>query len=1139
MPARNSQDEDQPGIDQPDSQGEQPGFDLGWAPVYHARIAGPIEDARKFADRSRGVIVDRLVNALAGPAAYADHLRGKMVAPIVKPLQEAAQYADDLSSRLLSPIVQTISDAAGWGRKFGVWPDMGDGSHLPVDVLEARALAGVPALPVPVAPDGLPWVLTPAEFADLQERYRVEVLPLFGVDTPTYTQKREELEARIPPGSSWQTPWREFTLQALATAPVVPLSSTPFNFTSSPNIPSPTGGTSGVSSPPGSPVSGPVLNPGQVVRVGDPSQAPPGFITNPFHPGFAFPPDWQNPACPGELKFPNPPGVADGGGKFWVSFGSWPNVRWCEYLGNPPVGCGSGAITTAIMNSGGQTGRCVDMNGKPIETGSTPIPTIPETPPGMPVPCVKICGFEDLLKALKPTPTTAECPKYKAWRDSASGECYVQPSAQEPRHSDDKFLTESSNPATIVEAVNRECGKKPERKPEQPLAPALGIGQGPTKCDWILPPINADVANWENPLAWLIGLVDQQGNPKAIDTSSIGSVVVSALLRVLGGNITTVTDNVWKVLRGFLAGDPCFGGANLQNGLTIELLNVLRSWIGIDLEMARIPLQQQQRFNCPLEMPGPVDAARAYLGNTIDEATARCWIRAAGMRDTLYDRVIRASRSTLNAEQVVRLARRKAIPEGTLAERLRELGFLDQRDYEELWELGRALPGPADIVRFMVRDVDDGNLVGRFGLDDEFGQKFAGLTAEYAEAAGVDPDLMKRFWRAHWSIPSPSQLLEMFHRLRNRDPGDPLRVELDDIRTALRQNDVLPYWVDKLLAVSFRPLRQVDVRRAYFDGSIDLAEVRRAYVDYGYSDENADILTRHQQKQKRVAAGNHSTVTAYSMGQINGTELAFEMQADGFEPDEIEYALAKARNKMVRRRRTSCGASYKRRMIRRELDAGQVVQKLIDLGLDGDQSQVLADSWACETAARGKEFSAAQLCKLYERGLITAPEMVRRLEVSGWTRDDAIRIYSVCSQDVDAKRKAEQIKALRQQEAEAEKNARKLEKERAKTEAALAKQGREEDRIARLNDARNRGIIEAGQAWSSRLGLDLSDSITLAKSVYRTVRDNSIAGQATLLRAVLTSSKSKGIDTPAAWVSEALTIATSGTFPDPNNPPVD
>lgn len=1137
--AKNTGEEDVPGVDQPDTPGDVAGFDIGWAPMFQARIDAPIREARKEADRLKGIIVERLVQGVAEPAAFADAVRSNMVAPIVAPMQEAAQFADGLSGRVLTPIIQAISDAAAWGRRWGVWPNMGDGQNIPVDVLEARALTGVPSLPVPLAPDGLPWVLTPDDFRGLQERYRVEVLPLFGVDTAEYTRQRERLEDRIPPGSVWEKPWREFTMEALAVAPMVPPGPSPMNFTRGPNVgPSPGGGTGSTPAPTsggGFPVPGGVLPPG---FTGGAPIVFPGAPQTPIDvPGSDIDScPWQYAGRPGNL-------LDDPAWK-WVPLPTDSGPCWRRVFGDLPEFPCVEQVVKGIQSGRFNVERLEDCQGglKPGAGGLPPaLPPGPTPSPGEQPepPCVKICGLDELIDALKPDTKKAECPKYKAWRDASNGECYVQPSAREPRNREDKFLAESDNPQVLVDAVNRECGKKAEKRPEQGAPPALGFGRGPAACDWILPPVNAEIAQWENPFGWLVGVVDQNNQaPPNAQTSGLG-LFGEAVARFFRGTIGYGLENVWKVIRGFLANDPCFGGGNAQLTATRTVFNFLQRYFGAALEPAIIPLTQHQNFLCPTEMPGPVDAARSYLANTINEDTARCWIRAAGMRDTLYDRVIRAARSTLNADQVVRLARRGVIPAPQVPERLRELGFLDQRDYSELYELSRALPGPSDVVRFMVRDVDDAKIVGRFGLDDEFKDKFAGLTAEYAKAQGIDPDLMSRYWRAHWSIPSPTQLLEMFHRLRNRPPGDPLRVELEDIETALKQNDVLPYWVPKLLAVSFRPLRQVDVKRAYLDGTIDLEEVRRSYTDYGYSDENADVLTRHQEKQKRLAAGRHPAVIAYADGAINGAELDFELMSDGFSPDDSAYALARARALMERRRRKSCGLAYKRRMIRRELDPSEVNQKLLDLGLDPMQADTLSKAWQCETSAKGKEFTANQLCDLYDRGLITAAEFVRRLESSGWTRDDAIRIYTVCSQNIDAKRRADEIRAMRQREADAERLAKKAEAEKKKLESALAKQGREEDRISRLNDARNRGIIEAGDAWAKKTQGDLSDAISSARAVYKTVRDSTTATQSTILRALITSSKSKGIDTLAGWVSEALTIATSGTFSDPNSPPVE
>jgi hypothetical protein len=773
------------------------------------------------------------------------------------------------------------------------------------------------------------------------------------------------------------------------------------------------------------------------------------------------------------------------------------------------------------------------LPGQPGE----PIPTLPETPE---VPCVKICGLDELIEALKPKEgeeQPAECPKWRAYKDVETGECYVIKADAKPRNSDDKLLIESGDAAAIVAAVNRECGPKPERRPERPAEQPLGFGRGPAACDWILPTTSAEIANWPNPFGWMVGVTDEKGQAPPDAAAGGFSLFGQAVARFFRGTIGYGLENVWKVIRGFLANDPCFGGGTGQLAATRTVFNFLQRYFGAALEPAINPLTQHQNFLCPTLMPSAEDAARAYLGNTIDEKTARCWIRADGMRDTLYDRVIRASRSKLNPDQLVRLARRGVIPEGDLPERFRDLGFLDPSDSRELWELGKALPGPADVVRFMVRDVDDAKIVQKFGLDDEFGAKFAGLTAGYAKAAGIDEDLMRRYWRSHWGIPGPSQLLEMYHRLRNNPDVQGMRVDLETVETALQQQDILPYWIPRLLAVSFRPLRLVDVRRAFFDGSIGLEDVRRAYTDLGYSDTNAEILTRHLLKQKVLTLQKDPAVKAYAAGGLNSAELSVELGEKGFDQDQIGYAVQLARHKMSQAKRRACSKGVQKRLMRGEFDAQGAKERLIALGLDPDQAEWMADGWACERASKGKEFSAAQLCKMYDRGLISGPEMIYRLEQVGWRRDDAVRLFTLCAQDIDRARRMADIKSAREREKELEKARRQAEKDAKKIEQAAAQERNNLSRIDRLNKARNKAVIDAGAIWAKRQAVDLSDAIAQAKGVYRTVYQSTTAGQDVIISALLTSAKSEKVDTLTAWIAEATSIAESGVFSDPNEPP--
>ncbi|KKL56809.1 hypothetical protein LCGC14_2241680, partial [marine sediment metagenome] len=59
----------------------------------------------------------------------------------------------------------------------------------------------------------------------------------------------------------------------------------------------------------------------------------------------------------------------------------------------------------------------------------------------------------------------------------------------------------------------------------------------------------------------------------------------------------------------------------------------------------------------------------------------------------------------------------------------------------------------------------------------------------------------------------------------------------------LRAQDIMPFWRDKLTAISFSPLTRVDIRRMHKVGVLTEADVNRAYHDIGYSDLNSERLT--------------------------------------------------------------------------------------------------------------------------------------------------------------------------------------------------------------------------------------------------------------------------------------------------------
>ncbi|GAI76698.1 unnamed protein product, partial [marine sediment metagenome] len=106
--------------------------------------------------------------------------------------------------------------------------------------------------------------------------------------------------------------------------------------------------------------------------------------------------------------------------------------------------------------------------------------------------------------------------------------------------------------------------------------------------------------------------------------------------------------------------------------------------------------------------------------------------------------------------------------------------------------LAYQIPPVADIITMAVREAFTPAIAERFGQYQDFPPDFA----KYAAMKGLDEDWAKRYWAAHWNLPSPQQGFQMLHR-GVIDEG-----ELDML---MRAQDIMPFWRDKLIQIAYRP----------------------------------------------------------------------------------------------------------------------------------------------------------------------------------------------------------------------------------------------------------------------------------------------------------------------------------------------
>jgi hypothetical protein len=188
-------------------------------------------------------------------------------------------------------------------------------------------------------------------------------------------------------------------------------------------------------------------------------------------------------------------------------------------------------------------------------------------------------------------------------------------------------------------------------------------------------------------------------------------------------------------------------------------------------------------------------------------------------------------------------------------------------------ELAKVIPPVQDLISMAVRDAFSPEVVSRFQYDQGFPEQIL----EYTRKQGLPDEWVRRYWYAHWQLPSPQMGYEMLHRLRPGRSSTPFTKE--DMELLLKTADYAPYFRDKLIAISYAPFTRVDVRRMYKLGILSYEDVIEAYKDLGYDDEKARQLAEFTVKYETGESSNlideysdlsRSLVqTAYSAGLIS------------------------------------------------------------------------------------------------------------------------------------------------------------------------------------------------------------------------------------------------------------------------------
>lgn len=249
-----------------------------------------------------------------------------------------------------------------------------------------------------------------------------------------------------------------------------------------------------------------------------------------------------------------------------------------------------------------------------------------------------------------------------------------------------------------------------------------------------------------------------------------------------------------------------------------------------------------------------------------------------GYNKEASDQILLSAKNYLEIFSYITLYRRDKISKDQLTGYMSKL-HLDPGEVENILTSSEFFPAPGDLVRFAVREVYSPEVAQKFGLFQDLPQKFI----DESSKAGLPEEQARNFWAAHWELPSPLQGFAMLHRRI---------IDEDTLKLLLKALDVMPFWRDKMVDLSYNPLTRVDVRRMYGLGVLDEKGVYNAYLDVGYSPENAQLMTEfttRYENNENDGITRANILKAYKEDLIERKELLSYLDILGYSEKVIKF----------------------------------------------------------------------------------------------------------------------------------------------------------------------------------------------------------------------------------------------------------
>lgn len=419
-------------------------------------------------------------------------------------------------------------------------------------------------------------------------------------------------------------------------------------------------------------------------------------------------------------------------------------------------------------------------------------------------------------------------------------------------------------------------------------------------------------------------------------------------------------------------------------------------WVGLFVVIAvaagMIPLVMQlsgasaslmmQEFGktFPYALLGPGDVSAAYRRGLVGKERAIDTIRRQGHSTEDATAILALAEAPPGEADLLSMWHRGLLTGQDLDTALHQKGLTPEFQ-RRMKQASFVIPGVADLILMAVREVFSPDVTARFRQFEDYPEELS----KWTKKQGLSEEWARNYWAAHWSLPSPNQGFEMFHRGVIREP---------DLKLLMRALDIMPGWRDELIKIAYAPFTRVDVRRMHKIGVLTDEEVQKAYKDIGYDEAKSAALLEFTKLYNEppkadddveLGALSRSAILGfYDDGLINRVRAQGLLEGIGYTEDAARLYLDSVDFQQQRDERRDMKALVLDRALAGLISTGEAANELRALGLETVEVERAMTRLARLEEGKLKLPTRAEALRLAKEGILSPDDYETFLGVLGY-----------------------------------------------------------------------------------------------------------------------------------------------------------